>query len=79
MNDTALKEILALVADIMGCDVSELSIDSTHMTVAAWDSLSHVEVIELLSETFEIELAEQDVVRCVTIRGILDVLEEKTG
>ena len=79
MNDTTLKEVLAVVADIMGCDVSELSIDSTHMTVAAWDSLRHVEVIELLSETFEIDLDEQDVIRCVTIRGILDVLKEKTG
>ena len=79
MNDTALKEILAVVAAIMGCDVSEMSIDSTQMTVSARDSLCHVEVIELLSETFEIDLDEQDVVRCVTIRGILDVLEEKTG
>jgi acyl carrier protein len=78
MNGTSLKEVLAVVADIMGCDISELSIDSTHMTVAAWDSLRHVEVIELLSETFEVDFGEQDVVRCVTIRGILDVLEEKT-
>ena len=78
MNNKNLKEVLAIVADVMGCDVSDLSFDSSHKTVAAWDSLRHVEVAEMLSETLEVDLNDQDVVRCVTIHGILEVLEEKS-
>jgi acyl carrier protein len=79
MSDQMLETVYDLLSECMGCDRRTLSIDSSHTSVAGWDSLRHVEFTEMIAETFDLALDGQSVVECVSVRGVLGVIDRLGG
>jgi acyl carrier protein len=79
MSNSRLDEVCAILAVVMQCNPAELSVESSHENVSGWDSLRHVELVEVLTEQFGVAIDAEAIKMCVSVRGILRVLESRTA
>ena len=67
--------VLQALADILQCDVSDLSESSAIGTVPLWDSLAHIEILSYLEEKFLIEIDEESILYYSTLPKILELTQ----
>ncbi len=70
-----LDKIKALIVDQTGISADELDLSTSLMNDIEADSLDAVEIIMAIEDEFEIEIPDEEAEKFVTIKDIVDYLE----
>ena len=70
-----LDKIKELIVDQTGISKEELDLETSLMNDIEADSLDAVEIIMAVEDEFEIEIPDEEAERFVTIKDIVDYLE----
>ena len=73
------EKIKKLLADHLGVEQSTIMNDSSLFDDLGADSLDSVEIVMLIEEEFEIELADDEADSIFTVQEIIDIVTEKTA
>lgn len=74
MIDLVESEVLVLLGTVLGV---ELNPTSTRESIAAWDSLKHVEIVFLLEDEFGIEFVHDDLEELNSVMAIVDLVKRR--
>lgn len=74
-----LEKVIAVLADKLSKDESEIKLESNIKDDLGADSLDMVEVVMGLEDEFGIEVPEEDLGKILTVGDIVKYLEEKTA
>ncbi len=70
-----LEKIKELIVDQTGISADELDLSTSLMNDIEADSLDAVEIIMAIEDEFEIEIPDEEAEKFVTIKDIVDYLE----
>lgn len=71
------EKVREVIASVFGLDPAEIGEDASHKTVAAWDSLRHMNLILALEEEFGLQFDDQEIVDLVTFPRIVEAVRER--
>jgi acyl carrier protein len=74
MIDVVESEVLLLLGTVLGV---ELTPTSTRESVAAWDSLKHVELVFLLEDEFGMEFVHDDFDELNSVMAIVELVKRR--
>lgn len=75
MSET--DRVVAVVSKIMGVPAEDVTSESSADTIAAWDSLRHMNLILALEEEFEISFDDEEIVELLTVGLIVETIRAK--
>ena len=68
------KEVIAIIAEQLGLDESEVTPDKSFIEHLNADSLDLTELIMNLEETFNVEISEKDQEKRRTVKDVIDYI-----
>lgn len=71
------QHLAAVLADVFRLRESEIHLDLNKTDVGSWDSLKQMDLVMSLENEYGIILAIPDIIRMVSVSGIIEVLREK--
>ncbi|PKO60594.1 MAG: hypothetical protein CVU24_12290 [Betaproteobacteria bacterium HGW-Betaproteobacteria-18] len=71
------KRLVAILAEVFGLRESEIHPGLEKADVGTWDSLKQMDLVVSLEKEYGIALEIPDILRMMSVAGILAVLEEK--
>ena len=75
--DELEKKVIEIIADELGLDPSQISLDSSFVEDLGADSLSVVSMIMRFDEEFGIETTDEDAEKIQTVRDAVEYLRAK--
>ena len=76
MEFEKLKEI---IADVLGCNEDEITMDTTFVDDLGADSLDIFQIIMGIEETFDIEIDNEDAEKIVTVGDAVEQIKNATN
>ena len=73
------ERVLAIVSQVMGVPVEQLSEQSSPDTVQSWDSLNHMNLVLALEEEFGVQFTDDQIVNLLSVGAMLTALAEHAG
>ena len=70
-------EIKAVLSSVFHVKSDDIHINMTKDDISTWDSLTHMDLITSLEETFSISFEIQDIIIMDTVKSIIEVLKRK--
>jgi acyl carrier protein len=67
-----------IVGQVMGVPFDQVSVDASPDTLAAWDSVRHMNLVLALEEEFGVEFTPDQTATIVSVRAIVEVLRALT-
>ena len=71
------KNLVATLAEVFGLRESEIHLDLKKVDVGTWDSLKQMDLVMTLEREYGIALEIPDILRMISVAGIMEVLKEK--
>lgn len=71
------KSLVATLAEVFGLRESEIHPDLKKADVGTWDSLKQMDLVMTLEREYGIALEIPDILRMISVAGIMEVLKEK--
>ncbi len=71
--------VQGIAAECFGVSVADLSVASTPFDTPGWDSLAHMEFIEMLEERFDFTMSPMDVAGMMSIGDAIEIVEREIG
>lgn len=71
------KELKELMADIFNVPEEEILKESSPNTLAGWDSLKHLVLVNAIEERFNVCLTTDEVTSIMNVKHIIDILNYK--
>jgi len=71
--------IYRVISDVMGVPIGEINVESSPDTIAAWESLSHINLVLALEVEFGVSLSPEDVLEMLSVGLIRTILSEKVA
>jgi acyl carrier protein len=71
--------IYRVISDVMGVTIGEIDDESSPDTIAAWESLSHINLVLALEVEFGVSLSPEDVLEMLSVGLIRTILSEKVA
>lgn len=71
------KRLVAILAEVFGLRESEIDHDLKKADVGSWDSLKQMDLVMTLEREYVIALEIPDILRMISVAGIMEVVEEK--
>lgn len=72
------QKIKSIIADQLGVDEEEITMESSFIDDLGADSLDIVELIMALESEFDIEFPDEDAEKVVTVGDVVDYIKEHT-
>lgn len=72
----SLSRVRQLVADVLGASVDDVSANTSHEDVPAWDSLNIVKLAMAVEAEFGVTITPDDAMNLTSVRAILEVLHK---
>ncbi len=72
-----MKKLTQILSDVLRIDESKITDDLAIHQSQAWNSLTHIELVLMIEEAFEIQLTEDEIVAMTSVREIKKVLHER--
>lgn len=69
------QKFFELVAEVLGCDVSELSMESSYKN-GDWSSLMHLRLVVELCDEFDVDIPSDQIKNINTLRDFYRYLED---
>ncbi len=73
------KKVIEIIADKLGKNENEISLDSQFIADLGADSLDVVELIMGFEDAFGIEIPDEDAEKIATVKDAVDYIEAKMG
>ncbi len=70
------KRVAEIVAEQLGVDISEVTIDASFIDDLGADSLDTVELVMALEEEFGVEIPDEDAEKITTVKEALDYIQQ---
>jgi acyl carrier protein len=77
MTEKSVDRLYQIVQRTLGVAVEALSEESSPMTLDAWDSLNHLNLVMAIEEEFGVQLSSQDVVNMRSLMLIRKGLRDR--
>ena len=74
--DCVQKELIDLVAGVLGVPTESLTHESGPLSVPEWDSLAHLTVMTAVESTFGVELSMVQILGAQSISDLLTLVED---
>jgi acyl carrier protein len=71
------NKVFDVISKVIQVPVERIDEDSSPETIEGWDSLKHMNLILSLEEEFNVQFTYEEIVEMVTVRKILEKLEER--
>ncbi len=71
------KRLAAILAEVFGLRESQIHPDLTKADVGTWDSLKQMDLVMSLEREYDIALEIPDILRMVSVAGIIQMLKDK--
>lgn len=76
--DAAIRrQIIALMADVFQCDLEPTLRDVRRESIGGWDSFNHFHLIQVLEETFQLSLTDDEAAGIDSLQDIERVLASR--
>lgn len=72
------QKVKSIIADQLGVDEEEITMESSFVDDLGADSLDIVELIMALESEFDIEFPDEDAEKVVTVGDVVDYIKEHT-
>ena len=76
--DTVLAGLQPIFEDVLDEPDLELTRDSNALNTPNWDSLAHLEIIEMVQRRFKIKFGLTDLQKLKTVGDLVDLVLEKS-
>jgi acyl carrier protein len=76
--DTVLAGLQPIFEDVLDEPDLELTRDSNALNTPNWDSLAHLEIIEMVQRRFKVKFALNDLQKLKTVGDLVDLVLEKS-
>jgi acyl carrier protein len=76
--DTVLACLQPIFEDVLNEPDIELARDSNALNTPNWDSLAHVEIIEMVQRRFKVKFKLADLQKLKTVGDLVDLVLEKS-
>jgi len=73
------QKIATVFAEVMNVPTDAINDNTSPETLAEWDSLSHVQLIQALEEAFKISIAPDEGIDLETFTMVLDFVQKKVS
>ncbi len=70
------KRVSEIVAEQLGVDISEVTIDASFIDDLGADSLDTVELVMALEEEFGVEIPDEDAEKITTVKEALEYIQQ---
>jgi len=77
MNEAMLLEVRRIAADVLRKSLDEVPASGTRDTIAAWDSMAHVNLVLALEQNFDIQFKPEEMLEMLSIELTAMLVEEK--
>ena len=77
MTAVVLNEVRQVAADIFNVPIEEVKPESSPHSIAAWDSLQHLNLVLALEQAFELEFAPEEIEEMVSIEAIVALVKKR--
>lgn len=77
--DTVLADLQPIFAEILDEPGIELSRDSNASNTPNWDSLAHIEIIEMVQRRFKVTFSLAELQTLKDVGGLVDLLLKKSS
>jgi acyl carrier protein len=71
------QKVIKIVALIVGVPTESLNEESSPDTVAYWDSIKHMNLIQAVEEEFKVSFSDEEIMNIYNIKSILDLIKAK--
>jgi acyl carrier protein len=69
------ERVLNIVSSIMKWPLKKLNEDSSPKDIDTWDSLNQINLILALEEEFDVRFTDEQIVKMLSVRSIIETLE----
>lgn len=76
--DTVLAGLQPIFEDVLNEPDIELARDSNALNTPNWDSLAHIEIIEMVQRRFKVKFKLADLQKLKTVGDLVDLVLEKS-
>lgn len=70
-------KFLMFVAEIMGCDVQELSMETKYLEFDKWDSVMHLNLVMELEEEYDVSIPIENASKVQTLRDLYSMVTKE--
>ncbi|KYH34810.1 acyl carrier protein [Clostridium tepidiprofundi DSM 19306] len=70
-----MEELINIIADVLGIDKKDITINSRRDEIEEWDSLAHIQIIAEIEEQFDVNLPFEKVAEIEEISEFLKYIE----
>jgi acyl carrier protein len=72
-----MRQLCALVADVLGVGRDMVSAETGPLTLPRWDSLNHMRIVAAVEETYGVQLATEEIVSTLSVNDFATLLRTK--
>jgi len=76
MDGTVEKDILAIISDVSGFDVEEITPDTNFYNDLEVDSIKAIEITVAIEKKFQISVRDEDVPNITTVKQAVEMVEK---
>jgi acyl carrier protein len=74
---TIFEQVRAMTADLFGVPAAQITTESSPETVAAWDSVQHLNLVLQLEQQFNVSFEPEEMDRMKTIGAVVELVASK--
>lgn len=71
--------VFRTVADVLGMDPTDISVETTHDDASNWDSANTLQLVLALEVEFDVSFEAEEVADMLSVGLIIEILKEKLG
>jgi acyl carrier protein len=79
MGESVFDQVQQIAADLFNVPIEQVTAQSTPEDLENWDSLQQLNLVLALEESFQLELAPEEIERISSIGSAVRIVEEKLG
>jgi acyl carrier protein len=70
------NEVIALIAEILEINESEISVQTAFVTIPNWDSLAHLQIIAEFEDAFKVKIPIEKMPEIKTVQDLLSFIQD---
>ena len=71
------EKLLSVMSQVFSLPIERLSSDSSMENIENWDSLTHLQLVTSIEDTFNIKIEISEIIDMTSFSSIMDILRNK--
>ena len=77
MTDPRVDRVRQLISDVLGVELEEIDLETSHESIVQWDSMNVLNLLLALEMEFGVQLDLEAATELVSVRAIVRLLDER--